>query len=282
MPPATCDNGARRSTSRNPSWQCRRVSVRDPNAPELRAVAPLVALADGGIPNTPPRFVAPITLIANGARVIGVTSAETLRTQPDARLAVATKLDGSATVDVVNWNVGRYSGIALVELDPLPDGSEVVPLSIGAVHASVNIHGAPASIITLVFAGGRYQRSQIPVYVDADDAGGMSDNLVYLASPQQATHIQVPIEGASLFAWLPPDPALGRYQGEVVAFALGYPYRLGIAKPRETPVIAELASLEDLGRALITKPAGEKEPVLAAVTGEIVDKADSDDPLGDL
>jgi len=257
------------------------VSVRDPNAPELRAVAPLVALADGHTPNTPPRFVAPLTLIANGARVIGVTSAETLRTQPDARLAVATKLDGSATVDVVNWNIGRYSGIALVELDQF-ESSEVVPLSIGAVHASVNIHGAPASIITLVFSGGRYQRSQIPVYVDADDAGGMSDNLVYLASPQQATHIQVPIEGASLFAWLPPEPALGRQQGEVVAFALGYPYRLGIAKPRETPVIAELASLEDLGRALITKPVVEKEPELAAVTGEIVDKADPSDPLGGL
>lgn len=270
------------STSPNPPWQCPRVSVRDPNAPELRAVAPLVALADGSIPNSPPRFVAPITLIANGARVIGVTSAETLRTQPDARLAVATKLDGSATVDVVNWNIGRYSGIALVELDNFVASSEVVPLSIGSVHASVNIHGAPAAIVTLAFAGGRYQRSLIPVYVDADDAGGMIDNTVYLASPQQATHIRVPIEGTPLFAWLPPEPALGRHEGEVVAFALGYPYRMGIAKPRETPVIAELASLEDLGRALITKPVVEKEPELAAVTGEIVDKADPDDPLDGL
>ncbi len=271
------------STSPNPSWQCRRVSVRDPNAPELRAVAPLVALADGGTPNTPPRFVAPITLIANGARVIGVTSAETLRSQPDARLAVATKLDGSAPVEVVNWNIGRYSGVALVELDGFPASSEVVPLSIGAVHASVNIHGAPAAIVTLAYTGGRYQRSLVSVFVDADDAGGMSDHVVYLASPQQAGHTHVSVEGATLFAWLPPEPALGRHQGEVVAFALGYPYRMGIAKPRETPVIAELASLEDLGRALITKaPVAVKEPELPPVTGEIVDKSDPDDPLDGL
>lgn len=259
------------------------MSVRDPNAPELRAVAPLVALADVATPGDPPRFVAPITLIANGARVIGVTSAELLRTQPDARFAVASKLDGTDTFEVSNWSIGRYSGIALVELDGFPANGEIVPLSIGAVHASVNVHGAPAAIVTLVSSGGRYHRSLVPVFVDVDDTGGMSDHMVYLASPQQAGHAQVPVEGATLFAWLPPEPALGRHKGEVVAFALGYPYRMGIAKPRQTPVIAELASLEDLGRALLPKaPVVAKGPELPAITGEIVDKADPDDPLGGL
>jgi hypothetical protein len=251
------------------------MSVRDPKAPELRAVAALVAVADGDAPNTPPRFVAPITLIANGTRVIGVTSAELLRTQPDSQFAVS--FDGN-TVDVINWNIGRYSGVALVELEGVP--SDVVPLSIGSVHASVNIHGAPAAIVTIEESNGRFTRSLIPVYVDADDAGGMSDNIVYLASPQQPLHADVAVEGACLFAWLPPDHALGRAKGEVVAFALGYPYRMGIAKPQATPVIAELASLEDLGRALIEKSASERDAELPAVTGEIVD--DADDPLSGL
>ncbi len=180
---------------------------------------------------------------------------------------------------MVNWNIGRYSGIALVELDGFPADSEIVPLSIGGVHASVNIHGAPVAIVTLAYSGGRYHRSLVPVFIDGDDAEGMSDHVVYLASPQQAAHALVPVEGATLFAWLPPEPALGRHKGEVVAFALGYPYRMGIAKPRETPVIAELASLEDLGRALITKaPMVEKEPELPPITGEIIDG----DPLDGL
>lgn len=250
------------------------MSVRDPKAPELRSVAPLVALGD-----ELPRFVAPITLVANGSRIIGVTSAELVRTLPDVPLAVATCLDGTGTVEVSTWNLGRYSGVALVELaGPLPAGCDVVPLPIGSVHASVNIHGAPAAIVTVDPVGARFERSLIPVYVDADDAGGMSDSIVYLASPQHPAHAEAPIEGACLFAWLPPDHALGRPRGEVVAFSIGYPYRMGIAKPRTTPVIAELTSLEDLGRALISMAGAEKEPELPAVTGEIVD----DDPLSGL
>lgn len=253
------------------------MSVRDPNAPELRSVAPLLALGD------PPRLVAPITLVANGARVIGVTSAELLRTLPDARLAVATKLDGTGTVEVVNWNVGRYSGVGLVELDgPIPSGGDVEPLSIGSVHASINIHSAPAAIVTIEQVGARFERSLIPVYVDGDDAGGMSDSIVYLASPIHPAHAEAPVEGACLFGWLPPEPALGRPKSEVVAFALGFPYRIGIAKPRATPVVAELAGLEDLGRALIASGSvAEKEPELEAVTGEIVDEQ-ADDPLSGL
>ncbi len=263
------------STLHNPSWQCRSVSVRDPNAPELRSVAPLVALGE------PVRFVAPITVIAHGSRVIGVTSAELLRTNPDARLAIASRLDGTGTIDVLSWSIGRYAGVGLVELDgAFPTDGDVVPLPIGSVHASVGIHGAPAAIVTIEQVGARFERSLIPVHVDGDDAGGMSDTIVYLASPMHPAHAEVAVEGACLFAWLPPEPALGRPKGEVVGFALGYPYRIGIAKPRATPVIAELAGLEDLGRALISKVGPEKETELRTVSGEIVDT--THDPLAGL
>jgi hypothetical protein len=245
---------------------------RDPNAPELRAVAPLLVLGES------PRFVGPITLVANGSRVIGVASAEMLRTLPDSNLAVASKLDGSATVNIVNWTVGRYSGVGLVELEAFPKDHDVVPLPIGSINASVDVHGAPAAVVTVDKLGDRYERSLVPVYVDADDAGGMSDTAVYMLSPHHPAHIETPIEGATVFAWLPPEPALGRRSTEVVAFAMAYPYRAGIAKPRATPVIAELVGLEDLGRALLATAASEPEPELGAVAGEIVDKAD--DPLG--
>ena len=255
-------------------------SVRDPKAPELRSVAPLVALADDPS-NVSVRFVAPITLVANGTRVIGVTSAETLRTVPEKRLAIA-RLDGTPLIEVLNWNVGRYSGVGLVEFEgAFPSDGDITPVSIGSIHASVNTHGAPAAIVSIDQVGARFERSLIPVYVDADDGGGMSDSTVYIASPLHPAHADGAVEGACLFAWLPPEPALGRPKGEVVAFALGYPYRMGIAKPRDTPVIAELASLEDLGRALIASSGPEKEPELKAVTGEIVDTAD-DDPLAGL
>lgn len=242
------------------------VSPRDPNTPELRAVAPLVVLGDS------PRLVGPVTLVRNGARVIGVTSAEVLRTAGDPNLHVALSLDGTRTVEVANWTVGRYAGVGLVELEvELPESDEVVPLNIGSVNASVDVHGAPAAIVTVEAVNDRFERSLIPIHVDGDDVGGMSDSMVYLASPHHPAHSQVAIEGACVFGWLPPEPALGRRTSEVVAFALAYPYRAGIAKPRATPVFAELSSLEDLGRALIGGAAAvaEKEPELPAVTGEI-------------
>jgi len=157
-----------------------------------------------------------------------------------------------------------------------------VPLTISDVHASVDVHGAPAAIITIEATTTGYARSLIPVVVDSDDAGGMSDAMVWLASPIDPAHANVEVEGACLFGWLPREPARGRAKGEVVAFAVGYPYRIGIAKPRDTPVIAELAGLEDLGRALISR-AVTKERELPPVTGEIVDKGSGDvDPLAGL
>ncbi|MBA2538955.1 MAG: hypothetical protein H0V17_04915 [Deltaproteobacteria bacterium] len=238
-------------------------------------MAPLVVLG-----NTH-RFVCPITLVANGVRVIGVASAEMLRTLPDSGLAVATMLDGSATVNIVNWTVGRYSGVGLVELEaPFPTDHDVVPLSIESINASVDVHGAPAALVMLDQIDGRFERSLVPVYVDADDAGGMSDTIVYIVSPHHPAHVETPVEGATVFAWLPPEPALGRRFTEVVAFAMAYPYRAGIAKPRATPVIAELVGLEDLGRALLSAATSKPESELGAVAGEIVDPVDSaDDPL---
>lgn len=253
------------------------MSARDPNATELRAVAPLLVVGDNA------RFIGPITLIAYGTRVIGVTSAEMLRTIPETTLAVATKLDGTGTVDVSNWTVGRYSGVGLVEFAGVfPRDNDVVPIDIGSINASVDVHGAPAAIVTIEKLGNRYERSLIPVHVDGDDAGGMSDTIVYLASPHHPAHADSPIEGAVVFGWLPPEPALGRRNSEVVAFALAYPYRVGIAKPRATAVIAELAGLEDVGRALISAAANEKEPELKAITGEIEDATDDNDPLDGL
>ncbi len=250
--------------------------LQDPNAPELRAVAPLIALGET------PRLIGPITIVANGARVIGVTSVELLRTA-GADLAVVTRLDGSATVGVRNWNVGRYAGVGLVELDgPIPIGHDVAALAIASVHASVNVHGASAALVTIEQVGSGYERSLIPVYVDADDAGGMSDSLSIIASPFHPAHIAAEIEGAAGFAWLPPEPALGR-RGETVAFGMAIPYRAGIAKPRATPVIAELFGLEDLGRALIKEAPGAPgtERELGSVAGEIGDD-DDDDPLTGL
>jgi hypothetical protein len=251
------------------------VPVRDPNAPELRAVTALVEVGEGM------RVVAPITLVKHGQRVIGVTSAELLRTRPDRKLAIVTKLDGSATIPVASWGVGRYSGVGLVEIAGVFPEHDIVPLPIGSIHASVDVHAAPSVIVIVDELKGHFERSLIPIHVDADDAGGMSDQTLYLASPHHPAHAQSSVEGAIAFAWLPPEPALGRRTSEVVAFGMAEPYRLGVAKPRATPVIAELTGLDDLGRALISKTEAAAEPKLGTVVGEIEDDEAGDevDPL---
>jgi hypothetical protein len=226
-------------------------------------------------------LIAPVTLVANGARVIGVTSAELVRPFQGTPIGVATKLDGSSTVQVATWTLGRYSGCALVELSgPIPADHDVAPLPIGSVHATVNVHGAPGAIMTIAATPTGFTRSMIGVHVDADDAGGMSDHAVHLASPLDPAHAGIVIDGSPVFAWLPPEPALRR-PGELVLFALAYPYRAQIAKPRETPVLAELIGLEDLGRALISAAEHDNQSELRAVTGEI-DKPDTRDPLSGL
>ena len=237
--------------------------VRDPDAIELRAVAPL--LANG-------RLVAPVLVVSNGPQVMAATSAELLRPLAGAvPLAIATKLDGSASVPVAAWGMGRFGMIGLLELGaPLGSGHDIVPLDLGAVCASTDTRGAPSGFVVLTEAAGGFIRTLIPVHVDGDDGAGMSDVIVRVASPLEPAHVGIALDGAPLFTWFPPNPALGR-RNEVLVMGLGHPYR-GHAKPRDLPVVSELVGLDELGRVLLSSAhIDEKEPELKQVAGEIED-----------
>jgi len=119
------------------------------------------------------------------------------------------------------------------------------------------------------------------VHVDNDDGGGMSDTITRIASPLDPSHVSLDVEGAPVFAWFPPNPALGR-KGEVLAVAVAYPYRAQTAKPRSHPVIAELVALDDLGRALISTQEHDSREELTQVAGEIEEKTSTPDPLAGL
>jgi hypothetical protein len=233
----------------------------DRDARELRSVAPL--FVDG-------KLVGPVTLVQNGNKTIGATDAELLRPHVGAKLTIATMLDGSAMVAVGNWGLSRNAGLGLLDLvSPIPPGRDVRPLGLGAVCASVDTRGSAAALVGIVRSGSGFARSWVPVVIDKDDGGGMSDVAVRLASPLEDAHIGMAVAGASLFAWFPPNPALGR-ASEVLVLGLAQAYR-GFSKPRERPVIAEIVGLDDLGRALITaQKAEEREPELRQVAGEIV------------
>jgi len=212
---------------------------------------------------------------------MGVTSAELLRAHHGAKLRVLTELDGSKFVDVMGIGLGRYAGLGLLELaKSIPDDADVKPLSIEHVCATSDARGAPSALLTIITIGGIYERMLIPVYVDDDDGGGMSDTIIRVASPIESAHVGLPVEGCPLFTWFPPVPALGRL-GEVLAVAIAYPYRAHTAKPRELPVLAELVALDDLGRALISTEAHDTREELQQVAGEIVDTAGAD-PLAGL
>lgn len=231
-------------------------------------MAPLVAVGETQ------QLVGPVTLVVHGGKTLAVTSAELLRPLQDTPLAVMTRLDGSAQIGVATFGVGRYAGVALLELaSPVPESADVVPLSIDHVSAIPDSRGAPAAIVTIMpRVGGGYDRLLIAVHVDVDDGSGMSDALTRLASPLEPAHVGAAIEGAPVFAWYPPNPALGR-PSEVLLAALAYPYHANIAKPRDLPVLAELVGLEDLGRALISKAEHDPGPALVQVAGEIDDSA---------
>jgi hypothetical protein len=243
------------------------VPGRDRDSEELRAVAPLVAI-DGDSQH----LVGAITVVEHAGRTIGVTSAELLRPHHGRQLRVLVELDGSRHVDISNIVVGRYAGVALLELAAaVPAGAEVKPLTIDHVCATSDTRGAPAGIVTIVAVGGAFERLLVGVHVDNDDGGGMSDTITRLATPVDPAHAGLDVEGAPVFAWFPPDPALGR-KGEVLAVAIAYPYRARTAKPRELPVMAELVALDDLGRALISTEAHDARPELKQVAGEIEEK----------
>jgi hypothetical protein len=223
-------------------------------------VAPL--LLDG-------ELIGPVTLVRNGARTIGATDVELLRPYVGAKLTVATKLDGSASVAVGHWGLSRKGELALVEIaQPIDVGLDVRPLDLGAVSGNVDPQGAPAALIGIVQDGKRFARSFVPVAIDRDDAGDIERAMLQLASPLEDAHVGVHVEGATLFAWYPPNPALGR-AGEILALGVAQAYR-GFAKPRQHPVIAEIIGLDDLGRALlIAHKSEEREPELRQVAGEI-------------
>lgn len=233
---------------------------RDRDARELRSVAPL--LADG-------QLVGAVTLVHNAGRTIGVADPELLRPHVGAVLTVVTKLDGSQLAAVGHWGLSRSGRLGLVELaEPIARGLEVRPLELGAVSGTVDPNGAPAALIGIVADGARFARSWVPVVIDRDDAAGMADGVARLASPLDDAHVGLTVDGAALFAWFPPIPALGR-ASEVALLGVAQAYR-GFAKPRERPVIAELVGLDDLGRALIAgQRVEEREPELSQVAGEI-------------
>jgi len=239
------------------------VRASDLDARELRSVAPL--LIEG-------ELIGPVTLVRNGAKTIGVTDAELLRAHVGAQLTVATMLDGSAIVPVGHWGLSRKAELGLIELaNPIDAGRDVRPLDLGAVCASLDTRGAPAALIGIVRDGPRFTRSVVPVVVDRDDSGDVADGVLHLASPLEAAHVGSKLAGSSLFAWFPPNPALGR-AGEVLVLGLAQAYR-GFAKPREHPVLVEVVGLDDLGRALlVAHRTEEREPELQQIAGEIEDR----------
>ncbi len=251
--------------------------ARDRDAAELCAIAPLVVTATR-------ELIAPVLLVTNGPKTIAMTSAELLRAWAPAKLSILTKLDGSSSVAVANWGMGRYSGIGLIDLaGPVAPTHDVVPLPLANVCASADTRGAPSAIATILVTAGRLVRELIPVHVDVVDTGGMSDDINRLASPLDANHAAAPIEGGILFTWFPPDPVLGR-KSEVLAVAMTYPYRAGTFAPRAPlPAIAETIGLDDLGRALIqSAPAPIPErPELHEVTGEIAEVKSDRTPVLD-
>lgn len=254
-------------SDRPPSCHSRFVPARDRDAGELRAVAPLVVKATR-------QLVAPVLLVTNGQKTIGMTSSELVRTWDPSQMVALTMLDGSTGVGVANWYMGRYSGVALIEFDgPVSPTAQVTPLPLASVCASSDTRGAPSAIATIVPGADRtFVRELVAVHVDVVDTGGMSDDMGRLASPFDAAHERIPIEGAVLFTWFPSDPVLGR-KSEVLAVAMTYPYRQGAFAPRAPlPAIAEMIGLDDLGRALIqsSSPVPDR-PELHEVTGEIVD-----------
>jgi hypothetical protein len=244
---------------RHRSCQSESVPASAREARELRAVAPL--FADGN-------WVGAVTIVQNGDKTIAATDAEVLRPYVGKKLTIATQLDGSSPIAIANWGLSRHAGLGLLDLaTPVPSGRDVIALDLGAVCASVDARGSSAALVGIVRNGERFARSWIPVQLDLDD-GGMSDVPSRIVSPLDDEHVGAKVAGAALFAWFPPNPALGR-ASEVLVLGVAQAYR-GFAKPRDRPVIAEIIGLDDLGRALLvaTKVA-EREPELLQVAGEI-------------
>jgi hypothetical protein len=243
-------------------------------AGELRSVAPLVVVG------SQIELVGPCTVVTNGSHTVALSSAELLR-QAGEPLAIAIAMNGTRVVRIARWTMGRVPGVGIIELaEPFPRDAEIVPLELAGISATVDTRGAPSALVTVAWDGKLFSRRVVPVHVDAFDGGGMIDDIVRLATPDDAADGEAPIDGAPLFSWMPADPVLGR-KSEVVAVALGLAYRNKIFKPRANPAIADLVGLEDVGRALPwqgVEPEGSNE--LDQVAGEIRD--DATGPLAGL
>ena len=203
---------------------------------------------------------------------VAFTSYELLRLAGGEPLAIVTKLDGTRQVPVPSFGPGAYTGLGICALGPfvVDPQLDVMPIAIGGVCASVDSRGAPSALVGITPTPRGYSRQITPVW---GDSVGDDDVVARLASPQDPRDATVAVEGAALFTWFPPDPALGR-KSEVLALAVAYTYRARTYQPRPTPAIAELVGLDDLGRALPYNTP-EQEPNLAQVAGEI-----RDDPSG--
>ena len=222
-------------------------------APELRCVAPLVVNG---------QLAGPCMLITNGTQSIAVASAEVLRRAGEP-LEILTRLDGTKSLPVKSWQMARHAAIGIIELgEGVTFTPEVYPLHLALLSAAVETRGAPAALITLRAVDKKFVREVIGVHVALDDGGGMSDDILRLATaidPRETLP-----DGAPLFAWMPPNPVLGR-GSEVIAIAIAVGSRGRI----------ELVGLEDAGRAL---PWAEHTPPpsneLVQIAGEIVKKED--------
>ena len=121
----------------------------DRSAAELKAVAPILARGE---------LIGTCTFVTSGTRTVGVTSSERLRPYHTAPLAIATKLDGSATIPVASWSM-RFGGVAIVEVTGLL-GDDVVPLQIGSVCATLETRGAPSAVVAR--SAGRPRPTAVP------------------------------------------------------------------------------------------------------------------------
>jgi hypothetical protein len=172
--------------------------------------------------------------------------------------------------------------MGIIELGEVAIAGEVAPLPLAAACATIETRGAPAALVAIEAAssGRGFARRVVPVHVDAVEAGPLSDDVIaHLVSPDDARDVKAPIEGAGLFAWLPPDPVLRR-PSEIVVVALAITYRRGAFKPRELPPLAELVGLDDLGNVLELNAISEGSNQLSQIAGEIRDN--NPDPLAGL
>ncbi len=230
---------------------------------ELRCVAPLVVLGPAG-----PTLLGPCLLITNGTQTIAAASSEVLRKAGEP-LAILTRFDGSTRIEVKQWQLARRTALGIIDLGEGAQFSpEIHPLHLSLLSAAIETRGAPAALITVRPAGTGFAREVIGVRIELDDGGGMSDEVVRTASPIDEVEPGTLVDGSPLFAWMPPDPVLGR-ASEVIAVAIGVVARARTA-PGASNAIAELVGLEDAGRAL---PWGEPTPApsndLGQVAGEI-------------